>query len=80
MLKLSKLFGDHAVLQRNRTIVVWGWCDPFTSVSGTLGTATAAARSGGDGRFTLRFPALPAGGHDISLVFCKIPASGVHDA
>ena len=62
MLKLSKLFGDHAVLQRNRTIVVWGWCDPFTSVSGTLGTATAAARSGGDGRFTLRFPALPAGG------------------
>ena len=44
MLKLSKLFGDHAVLQRNRTIVVWGWCDPFTSVSGTLGTATSAPR------------------------------------
>ncbi len=62
MLKLSKLFGDHAVLQRNRTIVVWGWCDPFTMVKGRLGTASAAARSGGDGRFTLRFPALPAGG------------------
>ena len=62
MLKLSKLFGDHAVLQRNRTIAVWGWCDPFTTVKGTLGTASAVARSGGDGRFTLRFPALPAGG------------------
>lgn len=62
MLKLSKLFGDHAVLQRNRTIVVWGWCDSFAMVKGQLGAASAVARAGGDGRFTLRFPALPAGG------------------
>lgn len=71
MLKLSNLFGDHAVLQRNRTIVVWGWCDPFAMVKGQLGAVSAASRAGGDGRFTLRFPALPAGGPHKLVVEVK---------
>ena len=56
MLKLSKLFGNHAVLQRNRAIPVWGWTEPFEIVEGSLGGVPAVARAGDDGRFVFRFP------------------------
>ena len=62
MLKLSKLFGNHAVLQRNRAIPVWGWTEPFEIVEGSLGGVPAVARAGDDGRFVFRFPPRPAGG------------------
>ncbi|WP_337747662.1 sialate O-acetylesterase [Victivallis vadensis] len=62
MLKLAKLFGNHAVLQRDRAIPVWGWTEPFEIVEGSLGGVPAVARAGDDGRFLLRFPPRPAGG------------------
>ncbi len=62
MLKLSGLFGDHAVLQRDRMIPVWGWSRPSARIEGRLGTVTVATQAGEDGRFLLRFPPQPAGG------------------
>lgn len=46
MLKLAALFGDNAVLQRDRAVPVWGWCAPFRRVRATLGDGSAETRSG----------------------------------
>lgn len=60
MLKLAALFGDNAVLQRDRAVPVWGWCAPFRRVRATLGDGSAETRSGADGKFLLRFPPMPS--------------------
>ena len=66
--KLGSLFNDHAVFQRGQAIPVWGWVAPLAIVSATLGAAAARTRSGTDGRFLLRLPALPAGGpHELTV-------------
>src|SRR4051812_41815007 len=59
---LDPLFGDHAVLQRERPIAVTGIAQPGETVNVTLGSARATARAGTDGRFSAALPALPAGG------------------
>ena len=56
MLKLAAIFGDNAVLQRDRAIPVWGWCAPYRRVRATLGTVKCETRSGADGKFLFRFP------------------------
>ncbi len=65
---LSPLFGDHAVLQRDRPAAVWGWADSGTTVTVTLrgpglpATAAATTVAGKDGRWQVRLGPLPAGG------------------
>lgn len=62
-MKLSPIFSDHAVLQRDQSIPVWGWTNvPRTRLKASLGPSVAEGISGDDGRFLLRLPALPAGG------------------
>ncbi len=48
---LSPLFDDHAVLQRDRTIPVWGWTTPGEQVSVTIDGKTTTAKAGDDGRW-----------------------------
>ena len=36
-LKLARLFTDHAVLQRQKTLPVWGWAAPNSTVKVTFG-------------------------------------------
>ncbi len=63
MLRLSNLFGDHGILQRQMPIPVWGWTSPRTLVTVRLGeSASAVGISGDDGKFLLRLPAQEAGG------------------
>lgn len=64
---MNPLFQDHAVLQRDHPIIVWGEARPGESVSVTLGSgrpggATATATADPNGRWTVALPALPAGG------------------
>jgi sialate O-acetylesterase len=59
---LHPLFADHAVLQRDRPIRVWGTADPGERVAVTLGTATRAATAGRDGTWRVELPAMAAGG------------------
>lgn len=61
-MKLPALFGDHAVVQRDIPIPVWGWAKPNAPVRASLGASTAMTVAGADGRFLLRLPPLPAGG------------------
>jgi sialate O-acetylesterase len=59
---LHELFQDHAVLQRDRPIVVWGHAEPNEAVVVALGAATARAHADASGRWSVTLPAMAAGG------------------
>lgn len=59
---LHSLFQDHAVLQRDRPIKVWGRAAPGEALTVSLATATVAARADTSGRWSATLPAMHAGG------------------
>lgn len=64
---LAPVFGEHAVLQRDKPFALWGWAQPGAMVSIKLrgaGLAETAidAPAAPDGRWLVRLPARPAGG------------------
>ena len=60
--ELSPLFGQGAVLQRDRPLKVWGQAAPGETVSVGLAGRTARAVAGSDGRWLATLGALGAGG------------------
>jgi sialate O-acetylesterase len=64
---LPALFADHAVLQRDKPLPIWGWAAPGESVSVTLGTATASTITGTSGRWLVQLPPQPASTQAITL-------------
>ena len=67
-LRLARLFGDGAVLQRDAAIPVWGWAAPGTGVAVTLQGRTMRATADRDGAWRVAFPASGAGGPHLLTV------------
>ena len=65
--RLSSIFADHAVLQRDRPLPVWGWAEPGEPVSVALGAQKGAATAGADGRWLVRLAAQPASKQPLTL-------------
>lgn len=63
--RLSGIFGDHMVLQRDAPIRVWGRADAGQAVHVTLGRHRGRAVAGADGRWSVVLPAMPAGGPHV---------------
>jgi len=61
-LGFAKVFGDHAVLQRDQPIAVWGTGAAGHKLTVTLNGKTAQATADGQGRWRVELPRLPAGG------------------
>ncbi len=59
---LHSLFQDHAVLQRDQPLRVWGRVDPGQQVKVEIAGKRARARAGADGHWEATLPALGAGG------------------
>ena len=59
---LHSMFQDHAVLQRDRPISLYGDATPGAAVTVSLGTVSAEARAGSDGHWRATLPATTAGG------------------
>ncbi|HET9862788.1 MAG TPA: sialate O-acetylesterase, partial [Steroidobacteraceae bacterium] len=59
---LAAIFADHAVLQRDRPIDVWGTAGADEQVTVTLAGATRKTQAGADGHWAVALPTLPAGG------------------
>jgi sialate O-acetylesterase len=59
---LHPLFQDHAVLQRDRPVRVWGHAAAGEAMSVSLGSANARATADGSGRWSAVLPPLSAGG------------------
>jgi sialate O-acetylesterase len=62
---LGPLFADHAVLQRDRPINVWGETAPGQAVTVSLGGVTAAATADSKGVWRVQLPPQPAGGPHV---------------
>ena len=68
-LKVSPVFGDSMVVQRNTPIHVWGWTTADTDVRVEIASHTNSARSDRDGRFDVMLDPLSAGGpHKLTIV------------
>ncbi len=61
-LKFAKIFTDHAILQRQKPIPVWGWAAANQEVSVSLGANTLATKTDTNGKWMVSFPAMEAGG------------------
>lgn len=59
---LHPLFADHAVLQRDQLIPVWGWTTPGASVTVRVERYVVTAAAGPDGRWEALVGPLAAGG------------------
>lgn len=67
-LKLPSVIGSHMVLQRDQPVPLWGWEEPGTTVTATLGDTQRSAVAKADGHWMIELPAMPAGGpHQLKL-------------
>jgi sialate O-acetylesterase len=76
-LAFGGLFQDHAVLQRDRPIVVWGRAANGEGVTVSLGAATATTRADPSGQWSVQLPAMSAGG---PFVLSAQDSAGVQQA
>ena len=60
--RLPKVFGSNMVLQRDIELPVWGWADAGEEVAVTLTGVRVTTKAGSDGKWSLRLPAMKAGG------------------
>nr|WP_243846266.1 sialate O-acetylesterase [Rhizomicrobium palustre] len=59
---INPVFQDHAVLQRDQPIRIWGTASPNARITATLGTNTAEAVADAQGRWHSELSAMTAGG------------------
>lgn len=72
---LHEIFKDHAVLQRDRPIEVWGESRAGDEISVSFAGNAARARASAHGRWQAELPALPAGGPYVLTVRAASGAS-----
>lgn len=61
-LKVSKLFSDHAVLQRDQPIKVWGWTSLGTPITIFFNKKKYETKSDKEGRWQVTLPMMSQGG------------------
>lgn len=76
---LNAVFQDHAVVQRDRPIEVWGHATPGADVTLTLGSAAVTAHADMYGDWNAKLPALPAGGPYVLQAMSNGEAQRVSD-
>ncbi|MCE9532576.1 MAG: sialate O-acetylesterase, partial [Planctomycetes bacterium] len=66
---LSKIFSDHAVLQRDLPLPIWGTAQPGEKVTVKLGDAQAATAADAQGKWSVKLPAMKANavGQDLTV-------------
>ena len=65
--KLHALFAEHAVLQRDRPLPVWGWADPGEKVTVTLGRESGSTTADKAGRWMVKLAAQPVSTQPLTL-------------
>lgn len=56
--KLPAIISDHAVLQRDMAVPIWGWADPGEEVTATLAGQSKTAKAAADGTWMVKFDKL----------------------
>lgn len=78
-LKLSRLFSDHVVLQRQKPIPVWGWAKPKEKVIVTLAGQKQIVTTDASGKWMVKFMPMEAGGPHQMTVTAKSGKVEVND-
>ena len=65
--KLSAIFSDHMVLQREKSVAIWGWADANEAVTVEFAGQKKTTTAGADGKWTLKLDALSASAESRSL-------------
>ena len=66
--KLSGLYSDNAVIQRNAPVKVWGWADPLEKVTVNFVNKSLSTEADAEGNWSVTFPAQKAGGpHSMTV-------------
>jgi sialate O-acetylesterase len=77
---LHPLFQDHAVLQRDRAVRIWGTAEPAAAVTVSIAAATVTVRAGADGAWQASLPAMSAGGpHELTVRSSGGTTQTIHD-
>ena len=67
-LRLSRLFADHMVVQRDRPITVWGWAHPGATITVEFRGKRSSTRASESGDWRLAMPASrPGGPYTLSI-------------
>ncbi len=77
--RLDPLFGDHAVVQRDRPILVTGTAAAGETVSISLGSDQGSGPAGPDGHFAIALAAMPAGGPFTLAISAPTGKAEAHD-
>jgi len=76
---LAPLFADHAVLQRDKPVPVWGKADTGEKVAVTFGSQTRTAVAGADGRWAVMLDKLSASKQGADLTVAGKNTVVLHD-
>jgi sialate O-acetylesterase len=76
---LSDVFQDHAVLQREQPVRVWGSASPGESVTVLLDARKLSAKTDGGGRWQVTLPPLKAGGPHVLTVSASGRSQSISD-
>lgn len=67
-IKLPSVIGTNMVLQRNEDVPIWGWDDPGTEVTVSIGDQSVTGKAGADGRWMVDLKPMKAGGpHTLTI-------------
>lgn len=66
--RLASVFSDHAVLQRDKPLPVWGWADPGERIDVSLGKRKGNTTAGKDGRWIVTLEAQHGSKEEVSLI------------
>lgn len=69
VLALPAIFSDHAVLQQETILPVWGWDEPGQEVTVVLAGQRRITQAGPGGKWLVKFDPLPAGGPHTLTVY-----------
>jgi len=64
---MPAFFSDHAVLQRDKPLPIWGTAAPGEKIEVSLGSQKAATTAGPDGRWMVKLPAQPLSKEPLTL-------------
>ena len=65
---LPSIIGDNMVIQRDKEIIVWGWANPGSRVTVSIGGNSETANTDESGAWRVRLPALNvAGPYSMSI-------------
>lgn len=74
---ISNVFSSHAVLQRNKTLTLWGWGDPSQQLRATWVDGISYTSTFTDDLWRIAFPPTPANFTPFSLAITSSTGDAV---